>query len=147
MARTRVGGSFAPPLTPDRLERYKALAATAPEMVCEKMQSLLTMMEVFNQTPRSALPSRNHPVGKLASTGRVPQIVDLEPDEIQRIWNHVPWGDDQPGHHTNECDDLSRLFDGIDPVGQKELRDACFHLLWFARELAMDREPMTNDLL
>lgn len=39
------------------------------------------------------------------------------------------------------------LFDSIDPVAQKDLRNAAFHCLWVARELDLGREPITTDKL
>jgi hypothetical protein len=66
------------------------------------------------------------------------QIVPLHPAEVERIWDHVPW--------DHELDGIQRLFDAI-PASQKDLRNAAFHLLWYAKELAHDREPITQDKL
>lgn len=125
-----VGGSFAPPLTEDKLKEYKLLAATADIRISEIMLKLIEMVEVFNQTPTSILKPELH------RTGIVNQI-PLEDAEITRIWNYVPW--------DYELEAYSKLFETIDNTNNKPLRDACFHLLWFARELEADREPITND--
>ena len=127
-----VGGSFAPPLTEDKLKEYKLLAATADIRINEVMLKLIEMVEVFNQTPTSASTPIPH------RTGIVNQIL-LEEQEITRIWNYVPW--------DYEIEAYSKLFETINNSDNKPLRDACFHLLWFAKELESDREPITNDKL
>jgi len=124
-----IGGSFAPPLPANKLATYKTLAGSCPDRQCkEKMLELIGMMELFQKTPASTLPGTPHPVG-------VGIKVPLEKEEIARIWDVVPW--------ANECDGIGRLFDQL----EGDVRNAAFHLLWFARELAADREPLTNDKL
>lgn len=126
------GGSFAPPLPAEKLVAYKALAETADPQTKEAMSVLAKMLEEFRKTPESKAKGTPHPSG-------LGQIVLLEGEEIKRMWEHVPW--------QEELDMYAALFDKIDPVGQKELRDAAHHLLWFGRELCLDREPITNDKL
>lgn len=135
-----VGGSFAPELTAAKLASYKTLAASAPPSVRDEMLKLVSMVETFRQTPASKNGGKPHPSGRGT-------IVPLEDAEIKRIWDLVPWNTEVPGEHVNECAVLAQLFDGIDPVGQKPLRDAAHHLLWHAVELALDREPLTADKL
>lgn len=84
----RIGGSFAPPLTPERIARARALAAAHPAatpQVREIVEKLCTMAEVFHQTPRSPLKGVAHPSGAAIN------IVPLEAAEQRRIWDHVPW--------------------------------------------------------
>lgn len=139
--KTRLGGSFAPPLDAEKLASYRELANAADDpRVRDAMLPLCEMMEVFQQTPHSQKPGTPHPVGEFTDRDgkkrRAPAVVPLEESEIQRIWDYVPW--------DYECDALGLLFESI-PVGA--LRNAAFHLLWFARELTRDREPLTNDKL
>jgi hypothetical protein len=140
MAKPRIGGTFAPPLTPEKMDRYAQLASVAPEMVRLEMTKLLDMVRAFSDGPTRGTAGERHPSG--AGT-----IVPLADAEIKRLWDLVPWNDEKPGDHVNECRVLAELFDGISPVKQKELRDAAFHLLWYANELALDREPITADRL
>jgi hypothetical protein len=86
------------------------------------------MVRVFNETPSSKLEGDTHQSG-------VGKIIPLEKEEIERIWDVVPW--------PKECDVIGECFDKL----TGELRNAAFHLLWYARELAIDREPITNDKL
>ncbi len=129
MTRPQIGGSFAPPLTPEKLGDYKTLAESCPNRQCkEKMVELIKMMEVFDETPASIEAGSPHPVG-------IGVIVPLEGKEVERIWDVVPF--------ASECDGIGQLFDQL----EGDVRNAAYHLLWFARELAADREPLTNDKL
>jgi hypothetical protein len=127
--QARIGGSFAPPLSPEQLVTYKALANDCADRQCkEKILELVKMKETFDATPKSKQKGSPHPLG-------VGVIVPLEEKEIERIWDVVPY--------ENECNAIGALFDQL----TGDLRNAAYHLLWFARELAMDREPITTDKL
>jgi hypothetical protein len=130
--KSYIGGSFAPPLDAEKLATYNALAHDASEQIGEAMHKLIDMVTLFQQTPASSAEAKPHPVG-------VGVIQKLEEAEIKRIWDVVPW--------REECDMYAKLFDGIDATTNKPLRDAAFHLLWFAYELTSDREPCTCDKL
>lgn len=147
-ARHRGPECLAPVLDDERLAAYEQRAAAAPPAVREAMTGLIAMLRKFRETPDSTLPgepldtsyTRNpfrHP-----ETGEPvdpPRRVPLEAAEIDRIWDDVPWE-----HEIRAMDDL---FAAIDNTTHKPLRDAAFHLLWFARELRLDREPLTQDKL
>lgn len=131
--RVRFGGSFAPPIDDDTLDRYEELAESCPDRKAgEAMASLCTMLRTFRETPESKEAGKPHPSGRGT-------IVPLESTEVERIDPVVPW--------PEELDVYGTWFDKFDPVADKELRDAAFHLLWFGRELTQDREPMTADKL
>ena len=125
------GGSFAPPLDSTKLAVYRQLAAKAEPKLAEVLVKLCDMVALFQKTPASSAPGTRHPSGRGV-------IVPLDPAEVKRIWDAVPW--------DYECDAYQRLFDEI-PAENKPLRNAAFHLLWMAKELSMDREPLTNDRL
>ena len=126
------GGSFAPPLDASKLASYRTLAGTATRPVADGMMSLISMMEAFHKQPASTNK------GKPRASGRG-EIVQLEKPVVDALDPHVPW--------DHEIKALSELFDTIPNDTQKPLRDAAFHLLWFATELAKDREPITKDKL
>jgi len=130
MATRYIGGSFAPPLTPEKLEDYKVLAEECQDRKVDGyMADLIKMVELFRETPESKNGGSAHPSGRGA-------IVPLEDSEIERIWDAVPW--------PEECDVMGKAFDVLPPG---DLRNAAYHLLWYARELASDREPITTDKL
>ena len=133
MTQSHVGGSFAPPLPAALLAEYRKLVVSQPVTpITESMSSLITMVEQFATHAPSDSAGTAHPSGKGT-------IVPLHPDVVKSIWELVPWQD--------EINLMGARFEQIDPVNQKPLRDAAFHLLWFAGELTRDRMPMTSDLL
>lgn len=132
MSMPRIGGTFAPPLTDKMLTRYQELAQTASPQVREAMLILVNMMQRFNETPDSTQPGSPHLSG-------VGTIIPLHKDEIARMDEHVPW--------KEELEMFGDLFEQLDPESQKELRNAAFHLLWFGKELVLDRQPITSDKL
>lgn len=129
MAHMRYGGSFAPPLNQQKLDRFKQLASDAGAQTGEYMTTLIAMVEKFLETGASSSPGKPHPSG-------VGRIIPLDDAEKTRIWDSVPW--------REELEMMSAVFDQL-PKG--ETRNAAFHLLWYGRELNSDREPITNDNL
>lgn len=142
---TKGPACFAPPLNEAELAEYKSLAESAEEPVRDAMASLITMVEKFRETPESKLPGVALETPYTQSPFRdgkgnpkaPPQIVPLEDSEVERIWDYVPWG--------HELNAMGQVFEQIPHESKPELRNAAFHLLWFGRELLLDREPMTND--
>ncbi len=129
--RRFVGGSFAPPLDADKLRQYRVvIERQAPDDLKEALFGLCRMVEVFYETPASDEPAEPHPVG-------MGVVQKLEPEEIERIWDLVPW--------PWEVDALRGRCASI-PAGSP-LRTPAYHLLWYAKELTEDREPCTNDKL
>lgn len=129
MPKQLLGGSFAPPITKEILERYKSLAAAADDdAIADSMHELVEMVRLFQETPASTLEGTPHDSGRGT-------VTPLETAEITRIWDAVPW--------PHECDAMGQLFEQL----TGETRDAAYHLLWFARELCLDREPITTDRL
>lgn len=134
MPQQRFGGSFAPPLSDDLLAQYRARAeALEPQSpIRDAMLKLLAACEVWWELPESNGSGRPHASGKGV-------IIDLEPEHVLALWDHVPW--------DWELKAYGILFDKIDPVGERDLRDAAYHLLWHGWELYLDREPLTADKL
>lgn len=128
----RYGGSFAPPVSDETLATYDNLAADAPTPIGDAMRRLLTMLRKFRETPASTAPSAPHRSG-------VGVVRQLETAEKERVADVVPQRD--------ELEMFAARFDTLDPMHNKALRDAAFHLLWFACELKLGREPCTNDML
>ena len=127
MARQQIGGSFAPPITGEQLDQYEVLAKACEDRKCSGfMLDLAKMVRAFRETGDSQQPGKPHPAGRGV-------IVPLEDAEIERIWDLVPW--------PEECDLMGQAFDTL----TGETRNAAYYLLWFARELTLDREPITSD--
>jgi len=125
------------------LDSYEALAETATPKVRHAMSGLAEMVREFKKTPRSGLAPVVHP-----GTGTA-IVVPLEAGEVERMDPFIPWlnAEDReqlgvPG--DDDCDQYGALFDAL-PRGP--LRDAAYHLKWYAVELALGREPITKDCL
>lgn len=128
-----VGGSFAPPLTDALLARYRELIdELGAGKVKEALQALYACCLKWWDLPASDDTGRPHPVGRGV-------IVPLTEPLKKALWEHIPW--------TDQLDLYASWLDAIDPVREKELRDAAFHLLWHVKELDLDREPLTADML
>lgn len=128
-----LGGSFAPPIDEAKMDAYAALAATAEPAIKDAMLGLLKMVRAWWELPESTLPGTKHAAFPRAT------VTQLEEAHVLELWDLVPWQD--------ELDVFAKRFEALDPVGQKPLRDAAFHLLWFGVELCKDREPITADKL
>lgn len=129
LARQLLGGSFAPPIDAEKLAAYEALVPSDNRQVADHMTRLIAMVRKFQETPESRLAGTPHPVKGT--------VVPLEEAEIQRIWDYVPY--------EEECNAIGLVFEKQLTAGY--VRDAAFHLLWYAYELTKDREPMTADKL
>jgi hypothetical protein len=132
--RSYIGGNFAPPLSDEKLAAYTALVAgLKPSPVRDAMTSLLRCCAKWWELPEPAgTAARAHPSGRGV-------VVPLAPGHAKDLDDLIPWG--------HELKAAEELLDGIDPVGDKALRDAAFHLLWHVKELDLGREPLTNDLI
>jgi hypothetical protein len=129
----RFGGSFAPPIDAAAVSRYRALADHAGNpATTEYMRKLCDMVDLFHATPASKRPGKPHPSGRGV-------ITPLEAAEVDRIFEAVPW--------PHELDMMGVVFEQLDPISQRDVRNAAFHLLWYGRELCLDREPITTDRL
>jgi hypothetical protein len=133
------GGSFAPPIDAAKVESYRKLAESADPQVGDAMGKLLDMIELYLDAPAPKKAAKaKADAGKPHPSG-LGTIFAMPKEEVERLWDVVPWQD--------ETNMYLAVFDRIDPVKDKALRDAAFHLGWFAVELGKDRVPITTDKL
>lgn len=129
----RTGGSFAPPLTDEKLAAYELLVPTEPGPLRDSLLTCLKCVKNWWGLPDSTesvpLP---HPSGMGA-------IVPLDAPIAKALWDDIPWGP--------EILMIQSVFDAINPVTHAALCNAAFHLLWHVKELNADREPITTDKL
>lgn len=131
---------LAPSLSDEKLATYRTLIDTIgnPE-IKEAATTCLTAVAKWWELPEST--SRPSAVVEVAHrtsptekrTAHEIPVVDLEHQHVQALWEFVPW--------LSECERMKELFD----VLTGDVRDMCFHLLWFCIELTLDREPITQD--
>src|SRR5262245_38157188 len=126
---------MAPDITTKRLAAYLALARAAdcPQNISGPMIALCTMVQKFRETPNSKLSGKTVSFPSLNRNGTE---IPLEPDEIARMDEYIPYAD--------ELEMWAKRFEAIP---DSDLRNAAFHLLWFAVELSKDREPITREKL
>lgn len=136
MSNQHATACLAPPLTDELLEEYRTLAEGAEGEVGDAMQQLLACVEAWWEAEESEEKS----LGFLAVNGRSIDVVPLSKELVQQLWDSTPWMRELNALSTPKDDGL---FDSL----QGDLRNAAFHLLWFAKELTLDREPLTQDKL
>jgi hypothetical protein len=128
--KNKIGGSFAPPLTDELLDRYDALAADAEPQVRDAMRELLACVRTWWDLPESEGGKKPHASG----TGT---IVELDAPIAATLDPVIPWAD--------ELSAYAARFDTLTP--KSEISNAAFHLLWHVNELNLGREPITTDKL
>ena len=138
---------MAPPLTESRLAEIRQITGGVhDERLHDAMTMMLQCVEKWWSLPDSRAGDQ---VVKGVKKKRVEWEFDqgrtrvseqpLEEQYVDALWNVTPWMD--------ELLALEPLLEKIDPVSQKALRDAAFTLMFFCKELTLDREPMTMDRL
>lgn len=132
MAKRQIGGSFAPPLSDELLDKYQALIAQSQGAIKDTLTTLLTCCRKWWELPESVGGGNAHPSGRGF-------IVELDHAIKESLWDLIPW--------PHEIKAMESLLNTLDPIGQKDLRNAAFHLLWHVKELDLDREPITTDKL
>lgn len=170
-----MGGVFAPPLDYDRLELYRELAEKASPEVREEMLDLCDTVGDFLDSEdapvakASANGNHNHPkhqsgVGYIIplseKTRKVSTVQGLRkhrlnslgnPETHKGLFDLLPTGTKEttPKDSESFSDGETRLKASsvVSDSEARDIRDAAFHLLWFARELEMGRVPMTQDML
>lgn len=131
-----VGGHFAPAITDTMLATYAAdIASLVPGQVKDVLTSLLTLLQTWKALPASqpnAAPQANpqtHPSGRGL-------IVSLDETCKAALYELIPW--------PSELKMYGELLDAITDL---TTRNMAFHLLWYATELNLGREPITMDKL
>lgn len=137
---------LAPALTDEKLSKYNSLfdgAEAGP--VKDAAMKLLACVSAWWALPDSKRTDGNRlkffhkSEEEQERTERTVELVPLEKEHQKSLYDLIPW--------DYELVALDTLFDTIPNDTQKELRDAAFHLLWFVKELNLDREPLTADKL
>lgn len=130
---------FAPALTDEKLVNYRIAAdLLGLSPIKDALNECLKAIEAWWKLPDSTREDVDRFRIKHQGADKTFSVVPLEEKHIKELWELVPW--------DYELNAMQSLFDGI-PSEQKELRDMAFHILWHARELCLDREPLTQDKL
>jgi hypothetical protein len=138
----RIGGSFAPPLTNEKLKNYKVLIGKVdPESrLRSALDTCYKCAEGWWTQPDSTGVGEPHPVGEITDkegrTRPAPMMIPLDAPIAKALDEYIPWDD--------EIETFATIFEAITDIS---LRNCAFHLLWHVKELALDREPITADKL
>lgn len=129
---------FAPPLTDEKLERYRELVSKVPvgSELREGLDKCLTCVEAWYTIPESTRTDGRKVALLHKGQDITVQVIPLEETQIQNLWKTTPW--------PRECEPLKSLFDAISATSNKELRDCAHDLLWYTIEISLDREPCTQ---
>ena len=131
---------FAVPLTDERLAKYRDLVAgLETSAVKDAMAECLKAVELWWELPESTRPKDRPFAIRHEGKDHEFAVTPLEGEQVKALWDAVPW--------PYELQAMGALFETIDPVAGKELRDAAHDLLWICVELSLDREPLTADKL
>jgi len=133
---------FAPPMTAEKLKGYGTLVATtaAKSELGEALRRCLACVQAWYALPASTRTDTD----KFAITDKGAEITytvtPLEKAHVASLWDVTPW--------MSELNLLSNatetgLFDSL----TGDLRNCAFDLLWHAKEITLDREPLTQDCL
>ncbi len=133
---------FAPPLTDEKIANYKLLInSQASSEVADAMVMCLKCVEAWWNLPESTRTDVKR--WGILHKGQKSEFVEtpLEEDHIKKLWDVTPW-DRELSTLSNSTS--TGLFDTLPYC---DLKNAAFHLLWFAKEITRDREPLSVDKL
>lgn len=135
-------GCFAPPLSDKTLAEYKELIKEADGEIKDELEKLLTCVSAWWHLPEPKKTGREPRLALLhrGEEMEVP-IIPMDPAHVEKLDPVTPY--------MRELNTLSNeagtgLFDRL---RAGPLRECAFHLLWFAKEITLDREPLTQDKL
>lgn len=130
---------FAPAMTDESVAAYRGrVNAMEAGQIKDACDECLKAVEAWWKLPDSTREDVDKFKIKHGGVDKTFSVVPLEEQHVQDLWDLVPWG--------YELDAIQSLFNGISQE-EKELKDMAFHILWHARELCEDREPLTQDKL
>lgn len=133
---------FAPALTDETLSRYKELALSTTGELRDGLDRLLHCVGEWWRLPESKS-DPSHLKLAIRHRGKDIQVplTPLEDRHVKSLDAVTPWPRELEAYSNDRG---TGLFDDL-PAG--DLRNAAFHLLWHVKELALDREPVTQDKL
>lgn len=125
---------LAPALSDELLSRFKSLIQSQEERskLRDYLDTLLKCVEAWWNIRESTLETVTAVAQTGPTTGHKVQLQELDNGVIQSLWNTTPWMEEI----LLMEEEFSSLTDG-------DVRNMAFHLSWFAKEITLDREPLT----
>lgn len=146
---------FAPELTDEKLGEYQDRVASIPNderELKDVLSALLNCVLTWWALPVSEKPAKEKFTFLHRGETKEIGVVPLEDAHVEALWDVTPY--------FRETESIEKFLDGL-PLGTVEenyccrivdqaafdLRTMAFHLLWHVKEIALDREPLTQDKL
>lgn len=137
---------FAPPITDELLEKYRTLvrdytaSVVGGEQIKDALETCLKCVEKWWSLPASNDPDTQKWSVLHRGKPTTFKVTPLTKELVKDLWEATPWMSEL-GLLSNP--EGTGLFDGL----KGPIRDCAFHLLWHCKELTLDREPLTSDVL
>ena len=129
---------FAPDITDSLLSKYQSLiSASMDATLKDKLNGLLACVKAWWDLPESKRADGDEYTTLLKGEEVTYKIVPLEKEAVEKLDSVTPY-----------MDDLNSLSNAagtgrFDTIPNGDLRNAAFHLLWYCKEITLDREPLT----
>ncbi len=130
---------IAPPLTDEILATYRTIIDSVPERtpLRDALEALYKCATAWWGVPVSKMREKRLATGTDLTQGPDVRFQKLDTETMEALYDHIPWMEEILGYEA--------LFEQVSDATDKELRDCAFHLVWHAKELTLDREPITLD--
>ncbi len=131
---------FAPELSDSKLESYKELIEDHEDREVKDMLSgMLSCVSQWWELPESKQEGRKWVLNRTDGDEAHFMEVPLEKEHIKELWEVTPYMRELNTYSNPEgTGPLDKLPNG-------ELRDCAFTLLWYCKEITLDREPISQD--
>lgn len=130
---------LAPALTEEKLAKWQELINNL-QMGSELRDALETLFKCVEAWWNARESTEKHVVAATGAgfvSGPDVRLQKFDGELKDLLFETTPW--------MKELKLYDDLLESIHPESEKELRDAAFHMLWFAKEICNDREPLTLD--
>lgn len=127
---------IAPALTDETLAKYRETINGVEERteLRDILETLYKCVTEWWNVPVSSAKEVEAVTGTDLTVGPKVKLQKLDVGTIMHLWEHVPW--------MHELLAYEKI---LEEITDKTLRDTTFHLLWHAKEITLDREPVTMD--
>lgn len=129
MERVTIGGTHAPPITVGQIDEYrKVIGALEERRLRVILTQLLNLVCDWYTLPDSNTVPKDHPSGRCKVVGLSAEITEILKEKI-------PFKEEL------------KMFAEVLEQQNGLVRNIGYHLLWYATELSLGREPITLDKL
>jgi len=140
----------APEITTEKVSEYETLISGITDReVKDRCADLLSCVKEYMTLPASAEDTGDTFVFGEGAARKSCKIHPFDQSKVNALWDVTPYMTDlaayevcfealPPGTVENEDGTVT-----LEDATEKAIRDMAFHLLWYAKEITLDREPLT----